>query len=107
MKRALASVVLLAAALSAGSASADMSKEVSLKGVDFNDRVAVERLYQRLKLTARRVCRDPLPGPFDIYADGECTRTALDKAVAAVDRPQLQLVHSGAPARVQMARRSR
>ena len=109
MKRLAASAVLLTLALTAGSASAfdSRSQEIALKGVDFSDRAAVERLYHQLRVTAKRVCRDPVPNAFGMYRDAECATRALDKAVAAIDRPQLRLVHSGGAAPVQVARNER
>ena len=115
MMRTVASVALLAALLSAGAASAadldsataTRSREVSLKGVDFNDRAQVENLYRRLKVTARNVCSDARPSTVAMQnRDRQCARDALDNAVAKLDRPQLRLVHTGQPAAIQVASRS-
>lgn len=108
MKRTFAAVLMLSAALSAGAASAQssLSREVSIRGVDFDDAAQVERLYQRLKRAARNVCADPGWIPNNERAvQSACASAALDQAVDSLDRPQLRLVHDGSPAAIQVARR--
>ena len=108
MKRSVTCLVLLGALLTAGAAAADSStrsREVPLKGVDFNDRAQVERLYFRLKTTAREVCRDPGWPPGSAPRDADCAARSLDAAVARLNRPMLRLVHSGAPEPLQVAGR--
>jgi len=93
---ALASSVLLAAAVQAGDIF-PIKVTVTTTGLDLNQEAGIRKLYSRLKIAADAVCNDLYRvglQPVSNYVD--CYEKALGDAVQSVNRPQLTQVYLGA-----------
>lgn len=93
----IAAAVALCSCLIANGAAAGQSQQVSVTvsfaDLDLSKPAGAQTLYKRIRAAARRVC-----GPVDTHVavrrwSGECFETAIDDAVAKVDRPSLTALH--------------
>ena len=104
--RAIGKASVLAVALSAGVATAELEQvevetvAVSFAELDLSKPAGVEALYERLHRAAERVCGFDEPTSSLVYASRaaekrSCYEEALDRAVTQIDSPLLNEQHSG------------
>jgi UrcA family protein len=82
-------------ALPAAAADAVVTKSLTVRYGDLNlgTDEGAQTLYRRIKLAAQKVCVGADTKPFGRAEFRKCVNTAVDDAVAKVDRPTLHLVH--------------
>jgi UrcA family protein len=66
------------------------SRQVSFKGVNFNDPQAVDSFYSRLRSTAREVCTQ---SNSQVRNERACVTQIVNQAVAGMQRPMLTARH--------------
>jgi UrcA family protein len=72
------------------------TKVVRFKDLDLSTAEGAQRLYERITMAARTVCRDA--GAAEVR---DCRARAVDDAVRAVGRPLLSSVHRSSAERVE------
>ena len=74
----------------------DNSIEVRYGDLDLDSAAGIERLYSRLKTAAEKVCDTGYkPQPLYLsYGWRSCVTAALERGIAAVDRPALTAYHA-------------
>jgi UrcA family protein len=109
MKTSALSKLSLAALLLAGSAAALgaplrdnelATRTVKLKDLDLGTAVGVQKLYERIELAARSVCRDSAP-MYPVGVVFECRTRAVEAAVKQVGHPLLSAIHRSTVDRVE------
>jgi UrcA family protein len=109
MKTSALSKLSLAALLLAGSAAALgaprrahelATRPVKLKDLDLGTAVGVQKLYERIELAARSVCRDSAP-MYPVGVVFECRTRAVEAAVKQVGHPLLSAIHRSTVDRVE------
>jgi len=97
MRRSMLCAALLsAAALMAGNAGAQTveaaQREVSARGVNFEDVTQVRFFYAKLTAAAHDVCASEVSDPLTQMADKACQDEAVYGAVSQVNKPLLDSV---------------
>ena len=89
----LCAALLSVAALTSGTVNAQTvesaQREVSAKGVNFEDTRQVRFFYAKLKAAAHDVCASEVYDPLTQMADKACQDGAVDTAVSQVNQPLL------------------
>ena len=97
--------VAVAMPLAGGALANDKAADVPSVVVRYNDlnlqtQAGAQSLHRRLKAAARSVCPDEFSRDLLTAQEGRaCVAQAVDRAVTAVDRPMLVLVHASAAKR--------
>jgi UrcA family protein len=81
----------LAGAAGAGTEPTRRSVTVSYGDLNLANPAGVERLYQRLRQAANRVCGDPVM--VRLSGRAQCTQHAVEEAVRSIDNRNLTALH--------------
>jgi UrcA family protein len=81
----------------------DITAAVPAADLDLSKAEDVETLYQRIRRTARSLCKTEHSAPWDVKRNlhqRECFERAVERAVAGANQPALTALHRGAASRV-------
>ena len=76
------------------------SLDVSIAGYDLNDPAHAQIVYYKIQKAAKRVCRNSLARETlrEKIDERDCRKDAIERAVTALNAPELTLVMTGRPA---------